>query len=557
MLRFAPVLTLALVLGPIVAGLAGTLLPAFGFLPAIGRDGFSAVAWLELIRTPGVLRAIGLALGSGFAATLLSLLLAVGFAATSARHPSMRRFEQAIPPILATPHVALAIGFAFLILPSGWIARLMSPEITGWMRPPPFATVRDPEGIALVAGLVLKEFPFLLLMVAATLSQVPHRQAFAAARALGYPPGKAWIAAVFPRIYAQIRLPVFAVLVFSMSVVDVAIILGPGTPPPLAVLATRWFSDYDLTLYPRAAAAAVLQLLLTCAAIAIWRGGEIGCTHLATRWLVAGGRRRTAGWLLSTGAWCGIAAIALAVASMLGLLVWSVAEDWRFPDDWPTSLSLATWDRQWHEVGQATVATLVIGGLSTLCALVLALACLENERRRRLRPGSGTLWLLYIPLLVPQIAFVFGLQVWLVRLGLDGTVLAVVWSHLTFVLPYVFLGLADPFRALDTRYERASAAMGLSPGATFLRVKLPILLKPILVSASVGFAVSVAMYLPTLFAGAGRIATLTTEAVTLSSGADRRILGVYGTLQAAMPLLVFLMALAVPRYVFRNRRGLG
>jgi putative thiamine transport system permease protein len=99
--------------------------------------------------------------------------------------------------------------------------------------------------------------------------------------------------------------------------------------------------------------------------------------------------------------------------------------------------------------------------------------------------------------------------------------------------------------------------MGLSPAATFRRVKLPILLKPVLVSAAVGFAVSVAMYLPTLFAGAGRIATLTTEAVTLSSGADRRVLGVYGTLQAAMPLLVFVAALAVPRLVYRNRRGLG
>ena len=53
-------------------------------------------------------------------------------------------------------------------------------------------------------------------------------------------------------------------------------------------------------------------------------------------------------------------------------------------------------------------------------------------------------------------------------------------------------------------------------------MKLPMLLRPMATAAAIGFAVSVAQYLPTLFIGAGRVATLTTEAVTLSSGADRR-----------------------------------
>ena len=67
------------------------------------------------------------------------------------------------------------------------------------------------------------------------------------------------------------------------------------------------------------------------------------------------------------------------------------------------------------------------------------------------------------------------------------------------------------------------------------------------VAVAVGFAVSVAQYLPTLFAGAGRYATITTEAVTLASGANRRIIGVYAVAQAALPLLGFLAALWVAR----------
>jgi putative thiamine transport system permease protein len=90
----------------------------------------------------------------------------------------------------------------------------------------------------------------------------------------------------------------------------------------------------------------------------------------------------------------------------------------------------------------------------------------------------------------------------------------------------------------------------------FWRIKLPILLRPLLIAAAVGFAVSAGQYLPTLFAGGGRYATLTTEAVTLAAGGDRRIVAVYAVLQAAVPLVVYALAIAVPRAVWRERRAL-
>ena len=154
--------------------------------------------------------------------------------------------------------------------------------------------------------------------------------------------------------------------------------------------------------------------------------------------------------------------------------------------------------------------------------------------------------LLYAPLLVPQIAFLFGIQVLLVAGRLDGRWIALTWSHLLFVLPYVFLALSDPWRKLDDRYARTAACLGASPARVFWRIKVPMLLRPILFAGAVGFSVSVAQYLPTLFAGAGRLSSLTTEAVGLAAGADRRILGVYAFAQMALPLLGFAVALTVP-----------
>ena len=78
----------------------------------------------------------------------------------------------------------------------------------------------------------------------------------------------------------------------------------------------------------------------------------------------------------------------------------------------------------------------------------------------------------------------------------------------------------------------------------------------ILLAAAVGFSVSIALYLPTLFAGAGvrghRLGRKRGEA----AGADRRLTGVYAFLQAGLPLAGFALALALPRLVFRHLRGL-
>ena len=68
-----------------------------------------------------------------------------------------------------------------------------------------------------------------------------------------------------------------------------------------------------------------------------------------------------------------------------------------------------------------------------------------------------------------------------------------------------------------------------------------------LIACAVGFSVSVAQYLPTLMAGSGRVPTLTTEAVTLASGDDRRVVAVWALLQTLLPLAAFALAAARPR----------
>jgi putative thiamine transport system permease protein len=82
------------------------------------------------------------------------------------------------------------------------------------------------------------------------------------------------------------------------------------------------------------------------------------------------------------------------------------------------------------------------------------------------------------------------------------------------------------------------------------------LIRPILAAMAVGFAVSIAQYLPTLFSGGGRFATVTTEAVALSAGGNRRVLAVQSLLQTALPFCAFMLAIGLTAWYARNRQGL-
>lgn len=551
LLRLVPPLALVLFLGPLVAGLCFTLLPAFGWLPSIAGSRPGLAAWRALLAAPELPGALALTCFTGFASTLISLLLALGFAASWHDTRLFAALRRSLAPLLAVPHAALALGLAFLIAPSGWIVRLaaqlLPPGEAGWRTPPDIATLPDPYGLALVLGLVLKETPYLLLMIVAALGQVPASRSLAVARSLGYGPVAAWIKVVLPQLYPQIRLPVFAVLAYALSVVDMAIILAPSTPPPLAVLVTRWFADPDLARRFAAAAGASLQAGLVAVGIAALIALERGLSRCC-RPLLADGRRGGSGNAVRRfHAGALVVLVLLAGLAMLGMAIWSVAARWRYPDLLPTAITLGGWMR--HAVADAwpLAVTVVVALVAAGMALALVLGCLENEQRHGLHPTARALWLLYLPLLVPQVSFLFGFQVMLALVGLDGTWPGLIWAHLMFVLPYMFLTLADPWRALDERYARSALCLGASPARVFWRIKLPMLLRPVLFAVAVGVAVSVAQYLATLFAGAGRFATLTTEAVTLSAGGDRRVIGVYAVLQSLIPLALFAAAVALPR----------
>jgi putative thiamine transport system permease protein len=555
MLRLAPwIIVLSLVV-PVLGGTLLTVPPAFGYLPVLGGEHWSLHPWRELTTTPGILRSVAVSFASGLLATGSSLAIVLLFLSTIANTRLDRWIQRLISPLLSIPHAAAAFGFAFLIAPSGLLLRWFSPWLTGLERPPDILLLNDPMGLSLISGLVLKEIPFLLLVSLAALPQLRAGQRVMLARSLGYRPRVAWFKVVAPALYPLIRLPVYAVLAFATSTVDVAMILGPNMPATLSVQVVQWFNDPDLSFRFLASAGALLQILVTASALSTWWLLEKLIGRAFNLW-VAGGNRQRADrslWVLGRGTM--VVATLLPVLGLFALVINSVAGFWRFPDSRPMSITLSHWLQALPDLARPFVMTLIIATAASLLAIAMVLAALEHEQRRN-RPATRALWLLYLPLLVPQVGFLSGITVLSQMLGQAPSLWVVVWAHLLFVLPYVYLTLVEPYRQFDDRWVILGRSLGLSVNQAFWRIRLPMMLRPVLTALALGVAISVSQYLPTQMLGGGRIVTVTTEAVALSSGGDRNLIGVWAMVQALTPFIGFLLALLIPRLLWKKRRGM-
>lgn len=554
--RLVPGVVLVVLLVPIAAGFAGALLPAFGFHPALDAGGVTLDHWHRLLSTPGFWMSAGLSIWIGLASTALSFGLVVLLLARFHEGTIFWIVRRTLSPLLSLPHVAMAVGLAFVIAPSGLIFRFAALFWSGSVLPPDILTVHDRFGLALIGGLVLKEAPFIFLMCLAGLTQIDDRRTRSLAASMGYSPSIGWLKTVLPQLYPQIRLPVLAVLAYAVSVVDMALILGPTTPPTLAVLTLRWMNEPHLDAQLLASAAAVAVFGLTLLGIAAWLLGERFVAVMARRWLEGGSRRRGEGVVTSLAFTCAAVVLTFVLLSCLALILWAFADSWLLLRPIPDAFTLRNWTNYSGTFADPLWNSILLGLGSAVLALITAIAVLERDVRVG-RDGGPMRALIYLPLLMPQIAFLPGLQILLLSVGRTETLVTTLAVHLVFVLPYVYLSLSEPWMRFDDRYRQSALALGASPNRALLSIRLPMLLGPLLTAFAVGFAISIGQYLPTILFSSGRIPTITTEAVALSAGGDRRLVALYALLQGLLPLLGFVAAAMVPAMVFQNRRRLS
>lgn len=530
---------------PLLAGLANTLQSAF-FNDE--RDFIGFARWWDFAHQPGFIKAALLSLWTGIASTALAFLMAsllCQYLLNPHNQTSglQRWLYRGVRLIMAFPHVAFAVGILILLAPSGSLIRWLSPWLTGLERPPLWTTTQDPYGFSLIIGLAFKEAAFLTLTLMTLAAQAPLMRQFASMQSMGYSFAAYWWKLALPELYRQCRLPLLIVLSFSVAVVELALILGPNTPPTLSVMVWQFFTDARLTEQAAATAGALILALLVVLSFLLWWLGERLISWGLGYWRING--QREVIWALKTstnrvfvmGLWI------FGLLLLISLIITAFSWRWPFTSWLPSAWQIKLWADALSQMGSALGHTLWLGVLTALLATVLMivlLECLAIYARRWLdRISAG---LMYLPLILPPLVFLVGVQLSLLRQGWDGYFGAVLIGHLIYAMPYTYLVLRGPWQAHDPMQSLHARLLTGSAWSAFIFVKLPQLKASIAFAMALALSVSVAQYLTTLMLGGGRWPTITTEAVSLSAGGDHRLLAIVVIIQALIPLIGFSLA---------------
>ena len=101
--------------------------------------------------------------------------------------------------------------------------------------------------------------------------------------------------------------------------------------------------------------------------------------------------------------------------------------------------------------------------------------------------------------------------------------------------------MAPAFRAISKDILKVASSLGKNRFERLIFVKIPMIMPTFLLSIAIGMLVSFALYTPVYFIGAGRVTTLTVEALNLSLSGAKKDLGVASIFQIIIPIIILLL----------------
>lgn len=203
---------------------------------------------------------------------------------------------------------------------------------------------------------------------------------------------------------------------------------------------------------------------------------------------------------------------------MLGLVLWSVAIRWYWPNVLPQETGLDYWLQALGlQKSLAIGAVSIVDSFST--SLVLAVSCViivmtiatpvGYVLAKRNIPWKGLILLLFLmPQSFPQQPVFVNLLLTFNRLGLSGKVIGVLLVHVMVSLVFSVWISSAAFKAVPPELEEAARSVGASGWRTFMRVTLPLAVPGLLAASVFVFLTSLDEFTGTFFVGLPFVSTL-------------------------------------------------
>jgi putative thiamine transport system permease protein len=511
-------------------------LPLFGVLLGLWPN--AAITWADIsafFAYNGIIESIANSLLMALVAPLLALYVAFMVYSQYRFKPRWKILEKRLAPLLSLPHLAVALGLVYLFSSGG----MLWDGIWGLFaqNPPTDFGLPRKSLITMILAISLKEVPFFLLIFSAIGRQLPIKSWLLQGRALGYTEAASWWLLVFPEVLKQSRLALLAAMAYTLSVLDVSLLIGPNIPQLYAVLLYDWQTRFTDLAQTQAFLGNIVLLLMLTVLVALIYLHEFLILRRLVHHASMGNPLHLSRISRVFVVWLSFFSL-LSMAILVTFLLWSLGGGSQGVLDY-SQFSFVLWQEEWGFIQLPLLNSLVIALISSVLGIVITLLALELQRQRQ-HYLPDYYWLLAI--LLPQLSMVYGWQI--AHTSVAGSYQSswIILSHLPFTFAYSYLMLRGPFQSLNRHYELVAASFGYSYWQQWWKVRL-VLLRPALLSAwAIAFSVSIAQYISTLMIGAGRVATITTEAVAVASGNEQSITAVYMLVQSALPFMAFLVA---------------
>lgn len=491
----------------------------------------------------------------GFMVTLLSTLIGVPLAAAVARWnvPGRALLRALIVLPLVSPPFIGAYSWILLLGRNGWVTNLLE-RIYVAIHPsaaaaigagggiPWIGTIYGPRGIIL--ALTLNLYPFVFLVVSAALTAIDASLEEAAAN-LGSTPSRTFRTITVPLLTPAILGG--ALLVFLTAVADFgsAMIIGED----YLVLPTLIYGLFinEMGGQPAMAATASVVLLVLTTIVLLVERWYVGRRSYIMSGLRRPRERRISPGLraLATAFTYGIVGLSLIPAAVVVMTSF-------FPSSGPMmrpGFSIGNYDTVFRSIPRAMFNSLFLSGVSTLLCVILGVVVGYLLVRRKSRATAGLDTLLMVPYAIPGTVLAVALiSAFGVRpLLLTGTVFILVMSYVIRRLPYAVRGVVAVLHNIEPATEEASLSLGASPGRTFARVTLPLMMPGIISGAVMTWVQVISEISSTILLYYGAWATMSVVIY------QQVISDNFGTAAAASTLL--LLAVFVPLLAFNVWQG--